>query len=165
MAKVITFSTRFQKQHPRAGEETFFVEKFVNSAKPIKSLNDIPNQLKGRVNDFFLMAGDLKKHHTIRAGNRFVEGDIFSPRIWSGKPYASKQIDLCEDLTIKKVWNIEINTDFEIWIDKKFYAHISSDDAEILANNDGLSLKDFKLWFNDLPYIGQIICWSDEVNY
>lgn len=35
-----------------------------------------------------------QKHHTIRAGNRFKTGDYFSPRVWSGSPYNSKQLNM-----------------------------------------------------------------------
>lgn len=40
------------------------------------------------------------KYHTIRAGNRFKKGDYFSPRIWTDKPYASKQYQFHPDILI-----------------------------------------------------------------
>jgi hypothetical protein len=39
-----------------------------------------------------------------------------------------------------------------------------------LAKNDGLSKKDFLSWFGldkkvIKPFVGQIICWDEKVNY
>jgi hypothetical protein len=37
---------------------------------------------------------------------------------------------------------------------------------ETLAQNDGLSLADFKEWFKwGTPFDGQIICWKDNIEY
>lgn len=180
MSKVITYSTKFPKKHIREGEETFFVEKLFSSlgASATASLPDliklnpkIKNQhiIKGIYSN--IMAGCLlfntkeSKNHTIRAGNRFKKGDYFSPRVWSGKPYCSPQIILAKDVLITEVYDIEIFPTNEIYINKKFFGSFGSENFYKLANNDGLTGKDFTSWFSKLPFKGQIICWNKEVKY
>lgn len=138
MSKVITFSKFFPAYHPRKGEPTFFVE-----------------QIQGGL-----------KVHTIRAGSRWKVGDKFSPRIWSGKPYRTPQLTIAPDIEIKKIWDVEIaiglggiriNGD---WNFTDFYPLL-----EKLSKNDGLTISDFKSWFNTPSFIGQIICWNENINY
>jgi hypothetical protein len=79
------------------------------------------------------------KYHTIRKGNRFKVGDKFSPRVW----------------------------DFEI-LKGGYYLNEDAVDFELLktiATNDGLEVNDFELWFKKESFKGQIICWSDDINY
>ncbi len=166
MSKVITFSRTFPAYHPRKGEPTRFVEKMHKSLD--NGLRDgcklsVDLQLMGVFN-FAVYSQCEPKHHTIRAGNRWKVGDIFSPRVWSGKPYQSKQIIIGPDIEIKKAIPIglRIRGDF-----KEFYCN----DCDLtgtciihLAANDGLSTKDFFSWFNK-PFEGQIICWNENINY
>lgn len=140
MAKVITFSRTYPSYHPRKGESTYFVEKFLNSTWHIGDMPDFngpdtvidrliylnPNLDTVVLEDFVnrcTAAVIEKKNHTIRAGHRFKEGDWFSPRVWgddinpkSGKkgPYHSKQITIAPDIQIKKVWNFELVYDNEV---------------------------------------------------
>lgn len=112
------------------------------------------------------------KHHTIRAGKRWKVGDKFSPRVWSGKPYNSKQIVIAPDIEIKKVWDIEIKKFADgWWIDFGNYA-ISEDMPYAmtrlpnLAKSDGLELQDLLDWFKFLKkFSGQIICWNESIIY
>ena len=162
MAKVITFSRYFQKSHPQAGEPTFFVEKILNSL----NLTDLNKKPLPDLNDFFIVIGD-GKHHTIRSGSRFKAGDKFSPRVWSGKPYASKQIEIALEVEVKKVWNFSIDEKGRYSIDGKC---IDGKTEFILAKNDGLSTREMAYWFmpsfpKPKPFQGQIICWSDGVSY
>lgn len=160
MSKVITFSRIFPSYHPRKGEPTYFVEKIWKSIKEdsVKHL-DVPDI---SLHTFF----DCDpKHHTIRAGHRFKAGDWFSPRVWSGKPYNSKQIIFAPDIQIKKVWDFELTFDDLFYIGKDLYAYSSSHDAlEVLSANDGLSQVDLLNWFNK-PFTGQIICWNENIEY
>lgn len=175
MAKVITFSTVFPAYHPKKGEPTHFVEGFYNSLYSRNNLMDYPVGVE--IDESVL---GMKKH-TIRAGKRFKEGEYFSPRIWSGKPYNSKQIIIAPDTKIAKIWDIEIKIDlikaiipekkdiYAIFIQingKPFLEH------EKLAQNDGLLLEDFINWFLLSPdfkknkkFTGQIICWNNSINY
>ena len=172
MAKVITFSRVFPSYHPRAGEPTYFVEKIINSlglpeykrmtAHDLYSEDVKTTQadfLKGSCNPLF---NHLPKYHTIRAGHRWKVGDMFSPRVWSGKPYRSKQIQFAPDIEIKKVWDVEFDGDGCFWIfsDKERGANI----LYTVAKNDGLSLTDMMSWFNK-PFTGQIIAWNENINY
>ena len=170
MPKVITFSRVFPAYHPRKGEPTYFVEKILSS------LNIAPADFSDEVNhiidafEYFNGTYD-PKHHTIRAGNRWKVGDKFSPRVWSGKPYNSKQIIIAPDIEIVKVWDIEIKVKPKN--DLSGFADIlingNKIDAEFLkqvAANDGLTLGDLLRWFQyPKPFKGQIICWNPNVKY
>lgn len=121
---VLIVSEFFPKTHPRSGEETGFMQS-------IK---------------------DYSKLHTIRSNyelwkKRFVEIDkgnaYLSVRIWSGKPYRSKQheifrFDHTRGIGIEK---LELN-DFG-WM----AIGNNNVDVSVLAENDGLSESDFKEWF------------------
>lgn len=176
MPKVITFSRVFPAYHPRKGEPTYFVEAILNSVMPKKAngiinRNDIPQNVLDIINYFVILDGDTQKHHTIRAGNRWKVGDKFSPRVWSGKPYNSKQIIIAPDIEIVKVWDIEIKVKPKN--DLSGFADIlingNKIDAEFLkqvAANDGLTLGDLLRWFQyPKPFKGQIICWNPNVKY
>lgn len=103
--RVITFSRYFPKGHPRQGDETFFVEQILNEVLPpmingIVDVNGLGKDIRPLVNDFVLLHGEDKKVHTIRVGNRWKVGDKFSPRVWSGLPYRSKQIEFAPTIEI-----------------------------------------------------------------
>jgi len=162
MSKVITFSRAFPSYHPKAGQPTFFVEKIWKSfGMPINS--DLG--LKGLKYENTHLP---PKHHTIRGGNRFKAGKYFSPRVWSDKPYRSKQIIIAPDIEVKKVWDFEISgADFRV--EENFYGGESENSFWILeqiASNDGLSRIDLLDWFQyPKPFSGQIICWNESINY
>ncbi len=172
MARVITFSKVFPSYHFRKGEPTFFIEKFLNS---IYKNKDIPYgfyTLK-KYDELNLTFDETEadKHHTIRLGNRWKSGDFFSPRVWSGKPYNSKQIIIAPDTEIKNVWDIEIWTDntycfIGIKTGENEWSLISFGEV---AKNDGLTPQELKAWFklkpNQDPIKAQIICWSNSVKY
>lgn len=154
--RVITVSRTFPGYHPKAGEPTYFVEKILAGLGLI-TIDDPVWEL--------ILALDWK-YHTIRVGSRWKVGDMASLRYWQGKPRqkGSKQIEFAQ-VEIKKVWPIKIVGEFifnqfdNVW----FAAHLNQ-----LSANDGLSVDDLKAWFK-MPvkktFIGQIICWSDKVNY
>lgn len=165
MSKVLTFSRKFPAYHPRKGEPTYFVEKILNFIGHDKRLYQ-----KG-INRAIC---DLKLH-TIRAGNRWKAGDKFSPRVWSGKPYNSKQIIIAPDIEVKSVqeFKIEVDNDYVCVLidDWPFFEEnknmVTQTEAfETLAKNDGLTFVDFKNWFKyPSPFTGQIIAWSSEIKY
>ena len=103
------------------------------------------------------------KHHTIRAGHRFKAGEYFSPRVWSGKPYNSKQITIAPDIQILKVWDFKILDGWvyvgDMGVGKQLFTTI--------ANNDGLNMEDLKSWFKYPKSTGpmQIICWNKDIEY
>ena len=163
MSRIITFSRYFPAYHPRKGEPTYFVEQIYNGFYSKNNLMDYPNGLD--VNDFVKGI----KHHTIRAGNRWKVGDKFSPRVWSGKPYNSKQIIIAPDIEIKKVFdvNFRIRGSINFRIVNHRY-HFDHEKMKLLAKNDGLSYDDFMAWFcngKDWDFKGQIICWNENIIY
>ena len=134
---VLTVSKIFPKTHRRAGQKTWFVEKINEAGTPI---TDEP------------IIG--KKIHTIRANyelwekraNQINEGKaILSIRVWSGKPYNSKQIEICKinKIGLQKLDNpnnfvfAEIDGNGYSWGD--------------VAANDGLPFEDFCDWFKIRP--------------
>ncbi len=165
MPKVIIFSTTFPAHHPLAGSPTYFVDQFLNS------LNRWPQAENKTVINAELIStiyfGNTLhcKHHTIRQGQRFKVGEFFSPRIWSGKPYASKQITICSPVRIEQIYNIEFDG-------QAFY--IESNICKYptvlkLASADGFLpyydfLDAFTSWFT-APFKGQIICWNKDIKY
>lgn len=164
MAKVITFSRTFPSYHPRKGEPTYFIEKIYASLADTLSGFKIPNDANKYWDWYEYYNCRSPKHHTIRAGHRFKAGDWFSPRVWSGKPYRSKQIVFAPDIQVKKVWSvgIRIRGDF-----KEFYSEdcdLTNTSIGHLAVNDGLSTEDLFSWFTR-PFEGQIICWNENINY
>jgi hypothetical protein len=179
MSRVITFSRYFPKGHSRAGEPTFFVEQILNvlgdrsSANGIVDVSALPKDVQGIVNDFVLLSGEMKKHHTIRAGNRWKVGDKFSPRVWSGKPYRSPQITIGPDIEIVKIWNFRMSRrgvfSIETGLLWPFWERIK--ELNVLAANDGLADVDFYSWFMNHPkakkegFRGQILCWSENIQY
>ena len=144
---VITVSHKFPKTHKRAGEETHFVERI----------------LSGQTKELI----QWNKLHTIRANCELWEKRIkevregraiLSVRYWSGKPYNSKQIEICR---LEKDSGIGVQVlgfywggkDISSVIEKPF---VIPNDAtgippiiplDTLAKNDGLSIEDFKDWF------------------
>src|SRR6185312_11465979 len=110
MSKVLTFSRTFPAYHARAGEPTYFVEKIW------KFLWDNEKSNYNPVREYFQCYDEVfpvnyedekenihhhaPKVHTIRAGHRWKVGDKFSPRVWSGKTYCSKQITIAPDIEI-----------------------------------------------------------------
>lgn len=162
--KVLTFSRFFPKGHPKHGQPTWFVEKIMAGLA-----DTVPGWVMKK--DFVLYDWyryyncTTLKHHTIRVGDRWKSGDMASLRVWSDKPYRSKQVEFAQ-VEIKKVWNIEV-CEF-CFINNNIMEHIQ---VKELAKNDGLLYTDFVNWFNIHPkkqgpvFKGQIICWSDKVNY
>jgi len=166
MSRVITFSRTFPSYHPRKNELTYFVER-IWDATMVPSQDDFPGLNDERINYAFLEpARSFPKHHTIRRGHRFKPGDKFSPRVWSGMPYRSKQIAIAPDIEVVKTWDFAIDAHGNYLIDGK---KGSFNTLLNIAENDGFeALDDFELWFNvklHQTFDGQIICWSDLIDY
>lgn len=179
MSKVITFSRQFPSYHPKVGQPTYFVEKvwesiYLSGDNPIwlgEHYTAITDKIPGLKNIGLHKIYD-PKHHTIRAGHRFKAGDWFTPKVLgnninpkSGRsgPYHSKQIQFAPDIQVKKVWDFEIGM-AALYINNKRYNDPVT--AAVIADNDGLELNDFLKWFQyPKPFIGQIICWNENIEY
>jgi hypothetical protein len=152
MAKVLILSQVFPTYHPRAGQLTGFVHKFLSS---------LPSKKETAVL-FGFDLGLIPKKHTIRSGNRFKPGDFFSPRIWLGKPYRSKQIKLVPDVEVLKTYKFEIINGI-IYLNDIIVPHGI---VKHIAMNDGLTMDDFYAWFQyPKPFSGQIIVWDESIKY
>lgn len=110
--------------------------------------------------DWYEYYNAIPKWHTIRTGKRWKAGDMFSPRIWSGKPYASKQVTFSEPIKIEKTFDIKLTGKNWRISDKM----IVTDLMENVARNDGLKYNDFLDWFPK-DFDGQIICWNERIEY
>lgn len=139
---VLTVSRTFPATHKRKGEETGFVNKILMAIST-------PEYNKCKI-------------HTIRSNYELCEkriseiqkgNAILSIRYWSGKPYKSKQIEICQldkdsGVGIQKINFINSVMAISIQVDKK-YTKYENPFAVIVAKNDGLSLEDFKYWFKN----------------
>lgn len=178
--KVLTFSRFFPAYHPRKGEPTFFVEKINKSLGwehgiPFGDETEAHFKNLGIEYSHEIYKNSLPKFHTIRSGNRWKVGDKFSPRVWSGAPYKSKQIEIAPPIEVKKVWEFKFIP--KTWIDESSIEisgrKIEAPEFNLLAMNDGLSTYDLLYWFGEgkemstkrKPFAGQIICWAEKINY
>ncbi len=175
MSKVITFSRTFPAYHPKAGQPTYFVEQIWNSLNylqlPVPKNKDVPKDFLWSI---LPLSNYGMKNHTIRGGSRFKVGDKFSPRVWSGKPYNSKQIIIAPDIEIISAQKITIGffDDEDVMVDGKTYSNIKENPFAYMGKNDGLEHQDFIDWFTLSPdfkktkkFTGQIICWNENINY
>lgn len=191
--RVTTFSRQFPAYHPKAGTPTHFVEKIWHSlgvSDLINKYGSIRYMLyalnpdkeaafidqfadnKDRISCIHEWNAVVPKHHTIRKGKSKKVGDKFSPRVWSGAPYNSKQIVIAPDIEIVKVWNLDIdiviNGPFAqpaIKLDGKMVGEVTQN---MLAANDGLTSEDMYEWFKPSfkkGFSGQVICWNKDVDY
>lgn len=164
MAKVLIYSRQFPAYHQKAGEPTFFAEKFLKSWDESHTMDELMKAplISHKICDIEVYGNCDPKHHTIRPGNRWKEGEFFSPRIWTGKPYNSKQHKIAPDTKIVKVYDIIIEG-ISIYING---AILTYRDKIELAENDGLEFQDMYDWFKmPCEFSGQIICWNDKINY
>ncbi len=176
MARVIILSRNFPAYHPQKNQPTYFVEKFLKCWESMHTLEEVKyaDLIDSKFVDSWHFKNTYPKGHTIRQGERFKVGDYFSPRIWSGKPYQSKQIIIAPDTKIENVYDFEIKVaykelpldyDTDIIINHRFY-HSDDKIMQQLAQNDGLKLPDLLRWFKyPQPFKGQIICWDPKIKY
>lgn len=120
---VLIVSERFPATHKRAGEDTNFIQQIKDGVKK--------HTIRGNY--------DLwkKRIDQIQAGKAYL-----SVRIWTGKPYNSKQKEILQ-LTEVGIQELEDPTNF-VYASIAEYPH----NWETVAKNDGLSFDDFCEWFN-----------------
>lgn len=184
MAKVITFSRVFPADHPKAGQPTYFVEKFLKGRpttiekEPWNPEKSLAEQLPFA---FDIWDKLTPKYHTIRSGNRWKAGEYFSPRVWGDNinpktgrkgPYHSNQITIAPDTLIEKVWDVIIFAEPSqsiICLPTESPSLFQMLSLGEVAVNDGLEINDFERWFNpkrkSVEFHGQIICWNSKVEY
>lgn len=146
---VLTVSRQFPATHKRAGDRTFFPEKIL-----VGQGGDIEPKFIEEFGELLL------KLHTIRANyelwakrlKQVQEGKaIISIRYWSGKPYNSKQVEICQldkhsGCSVQKLvfFESDIYCPYAYGLDGISNEPIYQ--LAQLAKNDGLSLEDFKEW-------------------
>ena len=147
---VITLSQRFPATHPKAGHKTYFKTKLVKAGI-------IPFDYY----DYTIVPdGPQFKFHTIRANyplwkKRFEQinrGEAcLSIRQWTGKPYASKQVEIGR-LTKEDGIVIQMLTFYNNDIEQLNLPEINDDHTwhlEDIAENDGLDIFSWLAWFKD----------------
>jgi len=191
MSRVITFSRTFPAYHPRRGEPTYFVEGILTELEFDYTSKSYlvwlafanPNISYSFLEKFWqsLTPNIKPKKHTIRNHKRPLKvGEYINPHCWAGKPYNKTeegfwQIKFAPDIEVKTRWEFEykIIPKQSIWLvknvevsvcDSYMQQWVNSEAVKTIAANDGLSLTDFCNWFPK-PFTGQIICWSDNVQY
>ena len=130
---VLTLSRYFPKTHKRAGEQTHFVEMVENVTHPL--LRCACGAKKHTIRQNFELW--QKRISEIQKGNA-----ILSIRYWSGKPYNSKQVEICQ-----------LNRFSGIGIEEVIFPCVENYSKIIeIAKNDGLSIEDFEEWFKKYDF-------------
>lgn len=157
---VIMISRTFPATHPRKGEETEFLEKILQS-----DTGRTPDRI-GNTSWFlnFMRHEYTPKLHTCRANyelwsKRVAEVQAgraeLSLRYWEGKPYRSRQYEFLrlgwvDGIGIQELSSISGFNKIAKWQDVIIYKDdnsLSEIPISTLAQNDGLSIQDFKDWF------------------
>ena len=143
----VMLSKTFFPQHPKAGQPTGFREKVLKGEKRHTCRCNY-DYWKDRI-------ATLKKRH-----------GILSLRQWSGKPYQkgstqeplldvpASLIDVQQLVMVRRLDEpeyVEVQPGlFKPRTAYEYFARIDGEpyDVEYIAKNDGLSLEDFKAWFN-----------------
>ena len=172
MSKQLAFRLYFPTYHPKAGQQTYFVEKlfrgfpdyvespFVTSDRLVPK-HQYPGI--GSVIDIWELERVKPKFQKIAPGLKWSVGDKFTPYVYLGVPYMSGRILLGPDVEVVKVWDFN-------WDPYRNVLQINGKDQYNmstllrLAENEGLELRDFLDWYIE-PIEGQIICWNNEINY
>ena len=134
---VLTISQQFTTTHERKGQDTNFIPLILQGSKK--------HTIRGNY--------DLwkKRFDKINAGEA-----VLSIRVWEGKPYNSKQIEMLQldntnGIGIEKV----------IFDDYLYSCRIDgtrfSVSSENIPDNDGLSLGDFEEWFKGYDLSNEMV--------
>lgn len=156
---VLTVSRVFPTTHKRKGEPTFFIQKIFTGQDMLvpcqyctsQSICTAESPCIARSMNFSPKIHTIRSNYDLWANRikQIQEGKaILSIRYWSGKPYNSKQVEICK-----------LDKDSEIGVQRLEFYHsvnfprIAFDESRMavipvtLAKNDGLSIEDFREWF------------------
>ena len=153
---VLTLSQTFPVTHPRAGKKTYFKSKleiagvveYVPESDPTP-----PNQPQMKLHT---IRGNWELWHgrfeEIYAGRAYL-----SLRIWSGKPYASKQIEIArlykeDGIGIQLLCFAGNKTKKDRELHHPIVRGTTEVDYRQLAMNDGLTVMDWEAWFSNPDY-------------
>lgn len=162
---VLTVSRYFPTTHKRKGERTNFVCKILHTINFDEAGNRLYNICSNECETSCFRRMIDPKIHTIRSNyelwakriKEVQEGKaILSIRYWSGKPYNSKQVEVCQldkdsGIGIQSVYfgfnSIQFPFIDNFNHDKSLTEKQGLELSNTIAKNDGLSLEDFKQWF------------------
>lgn len=134
---VIMIAKHFPSTHPKKGKPTYFDDLI-------------------RVGQYHRYVANLMKIHTIRKNyplwekriKEVQEGKAYlSLRQWEGRPYHSEQLEF---LRLTATDGVGLQRCYLISRTKIDVIGAWLQPVEIVAQNDGLSLEDFKNWFKDI---------------
>ena len=139
---VITLSRTFPAKHPRKGEPTNFDYQLLNAVWRAHNMSiGLPQY--------------GMKLHTIRANyelwnKRFKQIDegkaALSIRYWTGKPYHSKQTEICK-LTKEDGIGLQRLEFYNGCLQQPILSSGMTIKADLIAKNDGLSFESWQEWF------------------
>ena len=139
---VIMLSHTFPAKHPRKGEQTNFEYQILNA-------------VLGEHNMSIGLPQYGMKLHTIRSNyalwrKRFKQIEAgkacLSIRYWTGKPYHSKQTEICK-LTVDDGIGLQVLNFYNGCLQQPIISSGMAINAELLAKNDGLSFESWQDWF------------------
>ena len=139
---VIMLSHTFPAKHPRKGEQTNFEYQILNA-------------VLGEHNMSIGLPQYGMKLHTIRSNyelwrKRFKQIEAgkacLSIRYWTGKPYHSKQTEICK-LTRDDGIGLQVLNFYNGCLQQPIISSGMTINAELLAKNDGLSFESWQDWF------------------
>ena len=147
---VITLSRVFPVTHSRAGQPTNFRAAFNNAQMCAKCRKKALGMCCGEC-----VVGYLKLH-TIRTNydlwaqrfEKIERGEAcLSVRQWTGKPYASKQVEISRLTREDGIGLQRLTFDFDELDRPRIKGAELNPSAKDLARNDGLSYEDWRDWF------------------
>ena len=141
----LTLSQTFPATHPRKGEPTGFSHKVTAAVNKWGDHQLKLHTIRGNYDRWY------KIFEQIYAGEACL-----SLRVWSGKPYRSKMIEICRltkdyDIGLQRLQFLPgpegTMSDFRLSIDWRLRNHDEALElAHAIAKNDGLSFADWKDW-------------------
>ena len=130
-------SQTFPAKHPRHGEPTFFKDK-IHAA--ITHNDEYWNKLHTMRSNYDLWSKRFQKIYEGKA--------CLSLRVWSGKPYHSKQIEIAR-LTKEDGIGLQRLEFYNGCLQQPILSSGRTINAELVAKNDGLPFESWKDWFRN----------------
>ena len=139
---VLMLSRNFPAKHPRHGEYTNFDTKLLNAVLGAHDMSIVFPQVGMKLHT---IRGNYelwrKRFEQIEAGKACL-----SLRYWIGKPYHSKQTEICK-LTKDDGIGLQRLEFYNGFLQQPIISSGITIKAEYLAKNDGLSFDSWKDWF------------------
>lgn len=147
---VLIVSRTFPKKHSKAGQPTYFESKIRLTIDPtIHAIVEPDGEITTDRKITTIRSNYELWKKRIDEVNQGIA--ILSVRYWSGLPYRSTQVEICQfkkgsGIGIEKIYfnnfGIAVLSDENVAFKYKFFFYMSD-----MAKNDGLSFPDFYEWF------------------